>query len=164
MMHASFTNKEMYNTWIRALWGTARSFGMSDELVRDVAEQVTGGRSISAMSMDGFKAWFARVEEIYGEKPKRRMKRTKKRDSSSAIIEIATPEQKAFIRTFARKKLRWQKGWNEAGTECSSISKIIEKHTKGRKREIRQLTLQEARSVIEALKKIYERKRGPESA
>jgi len=166
-MHPSFRNQATYNTWIRALWGTAKSYGMSGDLVRDVVEQVSNQRSVKAMSKEQFAAWFKRIEEMYGEKPspqrrkgatgpKRKGKEEKPKGDN--IIEIATPEQLAKIRTFARNQLGWKKYWNEAGTECESISRVIEKVTGGRKCQIRLLTLDEARSTIEALKKIKQRK------
>lgn len=163
-MHGSFPNKPTYNKWVSALWATAKDHGMDDLAVRQVAGQVSGGPSVRAMSMNQFKAWFKRVEELYGKKSgssgggRPRNDRKKKGDN---IIWMATPEQKAKIRLFARNDLKWEKGWNESGTECVSISKIITRHTKGRKEWVDQLTIDEARSVIEALKKIHERKRGP---
>lgn len=175
-VHQSFEkNPHEYKTWLKALWASAKEYGLDEDAVRDLAESVSGKRSVSSMTRDQFKAWFARLEELYGKKKKRRSnhgahggsRRKKKKDAvpgGDNLIEIATPEQVVKIRTFARTELKWQKGWDAGFTECTSISKIIERHTKGRKRYIRQLTLQEARSVIEALKKIYERKHGPGAA
>ena len=172
-MHQSFEkNPREYTTWLKALWACAKEYGLDDDAVRDIAESVSGARSVSSMTRDQFKQWFSRLEELYGKRTSRKgakPRRKKQKQSNQGghgdnIIEIATPEQVVKIRRFARNDLKWQMGWNEDYTECTSIMKIIEKHTKGRKKYIRHLTKDEARSVIEALKKIYERKRGPGAA
>lgn len=156
-MHKSFPNKKTYKSWVGAVWARAKEVGLDEDGVRDIAEQISGRRSISSMSLSQFNAWFAWVDEKYGPKKKRSRKRKPAHDPQK-VIELATPAQKAKIRQFARNDLNWQEGWTPDGRDCVSISKTIEKHTKGKKSKIDQLTKAQARSLIEAMKKIHERK------
>ena len=156
-MHKTFPNERTYKSWTGAVWARAKEVGLDKDAVRDIAEQVSGRRSISSMSLSQFNAWFARVDDMYGPKKKRK-KKTGPRHDPHKVIELATPAQKAKIRQFARNDLDWQDGWTEDGRDCISVSRIIEKHSKGKRHRIDQLTKSQARSVIEAMKKIYERK------
>jgi len=156
-MHASFPDKGAYTARVKALWARARELSIDDETVRDIAEQVSGRRSVSSMSLDQFNAWFDWVDERYGPKKKKPRRRRLPQDPGK-VIELATPEQKAKIRSFARNDLRWEDGWTPDGRDCVSITRIIEKHSRGKKHKIDQLTKQQAISVIEALKAIHERK------
>lgn len=161
-MHKSFPNKKTYLDWLKAFWARARGVGLDEMNARLIVDQLTGSISVSAMSMDQFRAWFKRVDEIYGERKSRTQEKKRgrrKRPLGDNVIEIATMEQISFVRSFAWNKLGWKKYWNDNLTECESISKIIRRHTRGRKGLIRQLTKREARSVIEALKSIHKRKK-----
>jgi len=156
-MHDSFPEKGIYTARVKALWARARELSIDEETVRDIAEQVSGRPSVSSMSLKQFDAWFAWVDERYG--PKKRKRHTRRRaHNPEKVIELATPGQKAKIRSFARNDLGWEDGWTPDGRDCVSISRIIEKHTRGKKHKIDQLTKQQAISVIEALKAIHERK------
>ncbi len=162
-MHKSFPDKATYKNWVSAIWARASGLGLSELDVRMIAEQVSGKPSISAMSRGQFEAWHTRVDEMYGpqtgwSKPRPAGSNGKGKVERHPVM--ATPEQMGFILSFARNDLRWKRGWNERGTECVSITKIIKRHTKGRKQYIDELTVKEARSVIETLKSICRRKKG----
>jgi len=140
----------------RRIFAAYREKGVDQDNRHAVQEAATGKRSLKEFTNgDAYRL----LDHLGGKKSKPRIGTDshglKQYDN---VIEIATIEQKEKIRCYAENDLGWQRGWFANGRENESISKIIRKHSKGRKHLISQLTKAEAWSVIEALKKIRERK------
>src|SRR4030043_1025402 len=88
----------------RKIWALKNELYLSEENLRDVVEQVTCQRSISALSMQQAGRLIDRLEDY-----KRRQKQNIKtaRAKAGNVIAMITPKQQAMINVLA-EKVRWK--------------------------------------------------------
>lgn len=133
---------------IPAIWAAARAAGLDREQVYDLVEQVSGGRSITALSKDEARRVLDRLNPA-GPRPRSRAQTRAPAQGPAAggpLPHIPSPEQRAYARKLIEEL--------EAERGAAFAQGVVERATgKGSP-----LTSQDYQRVIEAVKALGRRR------
>jgi len=116
---------------IRTIWGIAKELGLDadeGELLRNLCEDVTGGRSISKLGSYGRERLIARLRNLKSKMVAANARRRRRPPGCRSYL-MATPKQKRYIRSLLANpnaKLRNPAGFleKEFGIERGDVGRI----------------------------------------
>ena len=136
----------------RAIFGMAKSRGISDEILRDILKNHFKKKTFKDLNIEDAKEFIDLLIKLNPSLKKRK----KKKQYSKNIFQFITPKQIKFILTFSDSM-----DWSE-----SNINKLVSRmfprikdiHDKiGLEVSFRRLSVEQAQSLIEAIKNIQNR-------